>query len=153
MRFTRWWNPSLPQTLLYSVMLLYFNAAFSLFALMGLGIGGSAYSLAPVLFDSAFDSAARFDAVQTVAVLGGTLAYGFGGLGIANGQKLGWKVGVAVASGAVLLPVIAIGRGFSLGGTNIIPFLFDLALLVLLVHPMSRSYQRIWFDGSSRPRR
>ena len=48
-------------------MLLYFNAAFSLFALMGLGIGGSAYSLAPVLFDSAFDSA-EFDALADVVV-------------------------------------------------------------------------------------
>jgi hypothetical protein len=156
MRFTRWWNPSLPQTLLYSVMLLYLNAVFSVTGLMGLGIGGSAYELTPVLYTGTYTSVDQITTVQTLAVLAGALAYGFAGLGIANGQKVGWKVGVAVAAGGVALPVIAFLRGFSLGGGYILTFLFDVALFVLLWHPMSRKYQEIWFDGPSRrtgPRR
>lgn len=156
MRFTRWWNPSLPQTLLYGVMLLYVNAVFSLLGLMGFGIGGSAYALTPILYAGTYRSIDQITTIQTLAALAGAAAYAFGGLGIANGQKIGWKVGVGVAVGAVALPIIALLRGYSLGGTYILTFLFDAALVVLLLHPMSRSYQRIWFDGPSKrtgPRR
>ena len=31
------------------------------------------------------------------------------------------------------------------GGTVLISFLFAIALVALLLHPMSREYQRIWF--------
>lgn len=156
MHFTRWWNPSLPQTLLYGVMLLYANAVFSLTSLLGLGIGGSAYELAPVLYTGTFSSLDQITTIQTVAVLAGALAYGFAGLGIANGQKIGWRVGIAVAAGGVVLPVVAFVRGVDLGGTYILNFLFDVALLVLLGHPQSRTYQDIWFEGPARrtgPRR
>lgn len=137
-------------------MLLYFNAVYGVLALLGFGIGGSPYQLAPVLYTGTYDSLDQITAVQTVAVLAGTLAYAFAGLGIANGQKIGWKVGVAVAAGGVALPVVAVLRGFSLPGTYVLSFLFDVALFVLLWHPQSRSYQKIWFEGPSRrtgPRR
>ena len=88
MHFTRWWNPSLPQTLLYGVMLLYVNAVFSLTSLMGLGIGGSAYELTPVLYTGTFSSLDQITTVQTIAVLAGALAYAFAGLGIAVGAWL-----------------------------------------------------------------
>ena len=132
-------------------MLLYFNAAFSLFNLIGLPLGGSAYSLAPVLLSETGRNLSTTNGLQTLAVLAGLAAYAFGGLGIANGQKIGWKVGVAVAAGAVLLPVIAIARGFNLPSTYIISFIFDGALLVALLHPQSREYQNIWFDGPTKP--
>ncbi len=150
MHFTRWWNPSLPQTLLYGVMLLYVNAVFSLTSLMGLGIGGSAYELTPVLYTGTYSSLDQITTIQTIAVLAGALAYGFAGLGIANAQKIGWQVGVAVAAGGVLLPTVAFLRGVNLGGGYILNFMFDVALLVLLWHPQSRSYQKIWFEGPAR---
>lgn len=152
MRFTRWWNPSLPQTLLIGVILLYLNAAFGFLSILGIPIGGSAYVLAPVLLNDPGRSLETFNAVQALAVLGGAMAYGFGALGIANGQRTGWKVGVAVAAGAVVLPVVAIARGFELPGTYALGFLFDLALVVVLLHPMSREHQRIWFTGPTRRR-
>ena len=132
-------------------MLLYANAAFSLFTLIGIPLGGSAYVLAPLLLSDPVRDLSTTNAVQTLAVLVGLAAYAFGGLGIANGQKIGWKVGVVVAAGALLLPVLALARGFNLGSTYIISFIFDGALLVALLHPQSREYQRIWFDGPSKP--
>ena len=126
-------------------MLLYANAAFSLFTLIGIPLGGSAYYIVPLLLSDSTN------AIEALAVLGGLAAYVFGGLGIANGQKIGWKVGVVVAAGAVLLPVLALARGFNLGSGYIISFIFDGALLVALLHPQSREYQRIWFDGPSKP--
>jgi len=146
MRFTRWWNPSLPQTLLYSVMLLYIDAAMGLLSLLGSRLGGSAYAWIGVALGADGRSTGG---LLVLSVLIATAAYTFAGLGIANGQQLGWRVGVGVAVGAVALPVIAFLRGFDLGGTYIVTLLFNIGLVVLLVHPQSREYQRIWFEGSS----
>ncbi|MCU1496343.1 MAG: hypothetical protein JWM47_296 [Acidimicrobiales bacterium] len=140
MRFTRWTNPSLPQTLSIAVILLYLNGVFSL--LSTVGVFSSNYELVPYVFTIAPSGSA----VTLSAFLGG-LAYLFAGLAIANSQKLGWKVGVAVAAGAVALPVIVwLNGNVSIGGGFIISFIFDVALLVALVHPQSRDHQRIWFE-------
>lgn len=68
-----------------------------------------------------------------------------GGYGIANEKK--WGYSLAVIAAVVQLLVV-----FSLNGsatfTNVfalMTFLFDGALVALLLHPMSRDYQRIWF--------
>lgn len=62
------------------------------------------------------------------------------GYGIANEMKLGYQAGVVV-SGFVVLA----GLTGALP-TSILSFMFDVALLVLLVHPQSRDHQRIWFS-------
>ena len=69
---------------------------------------------------------------------------GLGGFGIANEKKWGYAVAVG---GAVLQVVILIAVfGMSVfTSTVLISFLFDAALVALLLHPMSREYQRIWF--------
>jgi hypothetical protein len=36
--------------------------------------------------------------------------------------------------------------GASLVGGSIVNFLFEVALVALLLHPQSRDYQRIWFS-------
>lgn len=61
-----------------------------------------------------------------------------GGFGIANEKKWGYAAGLATAS----LPFV-----FILLGDRIDPIglMFDIALVVLLLHPQSREYQRIWF--------
>ncbi len=65
--------------------------------------------------------------------------------GIANEKKWGY----AVAVGGAVLQVVMLVRGASAPRcsprTVIISFLFDAALVALLLHPMSREYQRIWF--------
>jgi len=66
-----------------------------------------------------------------------------GGFGIANEKKWGYFLAVGTA---ILQVAVVIGRGSSLGNLSVLIELgFDVALVVLLTHPMSRSYQRIWF--------
>ena len=67
-----------------------------------------------------------------------------GGFGIANEKKWGY----AVAVGGAVLQVVLLFAVFGtevFTSTVIISLLFDGALVALLLHPMSREYQRIWF--------
>jgi hypothetical protein len=65
-----------------------------------------------------------------------------GGFGIANEKKWGYALAVATAVFAIIV-VVARGDVGTVGG--LIGLAFDVLLVALLVHPMSRSYQRIWF--------
>ena len=118
METTRWTNPTQPQTLQSSVILLYVNAAFSI--LFG-GFGG-----AVLLFG------------------GGRVAAGWG---IANERKWGYQL--AVAMGVLPFAVLFLTNSLSTITDNLFEILFisafDILLLALLLHPQSRSYQRIWF--------
>lgn len=115
----RWTNPSLPQTLQIAVWLLYATAVFGL-------VLGSIFSafLGPLLAIGAL-----------VAAVGA-------GLGISNERRWGYILGIVVAILETLLWVLAIVDGARQG---IISLLFSVALVALLLHPMSRDYQRIWF--------
>jgi len=115
----RWINPHQPQTLYIGVLLCYIDAAF------GLLFGVVAQSVIVGLF-----------------IIAGLAA---GGFGIANEKKWGYALAVAAA-------VVQIGALLAIFGvktfTNInllLSFGFDAALVALLLHPMSRDYQRIWF--------
>jgi ABC-type amino acid transport system permease subunit len=67
-------------------------------------------------------------------------------LGIANEQRWGYILGVVMAVLDVVLIVAAAGGVMDVfRGTVLISFLFAIALVALLLHPMSREYQRIWF--------
>ena len=63
---------------------------------------------------------------------------------IANDRRWGWRLGIAAAVLNVLLPLqwYGLGRPMSLA----FALLFPVVLLVLLVHPVSREHQRIWFE-------
>jgi hypothetical protein len=89
------------------------------------------------------------------AGLFGILALGaiFAGLGIANEKKAGYWGAVVVAGLNFLALVLSLFVG---GFANIFLFIniiFAVALLALLLHPLSRSYQRIWFKKMGRLRR
>ena len=146
MRFTRWWNPSLPQTLAVAAMLLYVQAVFAFLGLMGIGLGGSAYVFLVFLFDTGTPNLNTLSSLALLATLGSALAYGFAALAIVNGQRIGWKVGLGVAIGAVILPLAAGGLGLVLSSSYVIGYLFDIALVAALAHPQSREYQKIWFE-------
>lgn len=122
MRSTRWFNQSLPQTLQYAVFLLYINAAF------GLVFGTLFFVYGPIVG------------------VAGLLAYLLGGLGIANEQKWGYLLGVAVSIAAVATIFIYYGNLSDVLRYGLISLLFDGALVALLLHPMSRSHQRVWFS-------
>jgi len=73
-------------------------------------------------------------------VVGGDVAAGFG---IANERKWGYLLGVGMA----LLPfVLRLMFGAGLIGGSFLNFMFEVALVALLLHPQSRDYERIWFS-------
>jgi xanthine/uracil permease len=113
----RWINPHQPQTLMSAVILCYIQAFFALIRFSFFGPLG--------LF-----------------ILVGMAA---GGFGIANEKKWGYTLAVAAAGLEVILFVARGGLG-ALGDISVLfTFVFDVLLVVLLMHPMSRSYERTWF--------
>ena len=65
-----------------------------------------------------------------------------GAYGIANERKWGYGLGVAMSFLPFILRLLA---GQSLSGGSIINLMFEVALVALLLHTMSREYVRIWF--------
>ncbi|HEX7168464.1 MAG TPA: hypothetical protein VF230_15900 [Acidimicrobiales bacterium] len=129
METRRWVNQSQPQTLQIGVILLYLTAAFVLlFDQLPEG-----YFVLP----RDFWLPLRF----IVPAAGVGAAYG-----IANEQKWGWYLGVAVAGiPLALLLYYCVRNQVNPLDFQLISLMFDIALFVLLVHPMSRNYQKIWF--------
>jgi hypothetical protein len=120
METRRWTNPSQPQTLYLASILLYIRAGLML------------------LFG------AFLNPIGLVLIVGSVAA----GLGIANEKRWGYLLGVAVATLGlvpffIVLAADGVGAIFSI--TLLISAIFPVALFALLVHPMSREYQRIWF--------
>ena len=122
METRRWTNPSQPQTLQIAVFLLYANAV------LGLIFGNPWFYLG---------------LLPGFAAL---VAFGAGGLGIANEKKWGYGVAVVAAVGEVAVTLWKEGVTGAIAGPRIIPLMFAVALCALLLHPQSRDYQRIWFS-------
>ena len=116
METQRWINQRHPQTLLFATYLLYFDAFFGV---LNLALGGG------------------------VNVIGLALAAGSAGAGygIANDKNWGYFLGVGVS--VVSLAFLLLNYGL-LG--NPISLMFGVAQLALLLHPMSRDYQKVWFS-------
>ena len=111
----KWFNQSQPQTLQTAVILLYLSAV------MG------------VLF-------------PTYGGIIVAVGMGIGAFGIANDKK--WGYGLAVAAAAIDVLYIFRVWGLVDAFTHFNPLLSLMiggALVALLLHPMSRNYQRIWF--------
>ena len=111
----KWVNQFQPQTLYMATILCYVDAVFGL-------LFGGIYLL-------------------NLLIVGCLAA---GAFGIANEKKWGY----AVAVGGAVLQVVLLFAVFGMEvftSTVVISFLFDAALVALLLHPMSREYQRIWF--------
>jgi hypothetical protein len=125
MRFSRWTNPALPQTLQIAVFLLYIDAV------IGLILG----SLVTATFG-------------LILGLGYLVACALSGLGIANEMRWGWNLGVA-ASVVGLVPyvllLLGVGSGAATSGGFLLGLLIAVAQLALLLHPQSRDHQKIWF--------
>jgi hypothetical protein len=113
---TRWFPTNQPSTLQIATVLLYWNAVLGL--ITGLAVGGLG-RLALLLI--AADVA--------------------GAWGISNEKKWGYVVAIAAA----VLPLILLIVVSNIFAAGIISLLFQIALVVLLLHPQSRSYARIWY--------
>jgi hypothetical protein len=116
----KWFDRSQPQTLQSAVLLSYFNAALALFYAL-VSLGSASY--------------------LTIILLGAAV----GAIGIANEKKWGYWLCVVCASLYLLfwLLLIVAFHIFTFG--IVLNVLFAVVLMVLLLHPMSREYQRIWF--------
>ncbi len=122
-----WVNPRQPQTLYIAQLLLYFQGGFAL--VLGL-IGG------------------RLLSVYALAIAVGKVTAAFG---IANERRWGYRLGVAIAALPLVLRVLlALTDTLRWLWADVIDLLFDVALAALLLHPMSRSFQRYWPKRSRR---
>lgn len=114
----QWVNRNHPQTLQSATMLCYISAVF------GLLFGVVATSTPVALF-----------------IIIGLAA---GGFGIANEHKWGYALAVVAA-------ILQVASYIAIFGTDVLRldvllgFVFDVALVALLLHPQSRNYQKIWF--------
>lgn len=123
----RWFNNRLPQTLVISQFLLYFNAFWGLLGALGGGLGllGIVYIAVNV----------------------------YGAYGIANELKRGYQVAVVASFLPIVLPALILALSGDLFGRlldvlvpgGIINAIFVYALIALLLHPQSRDHQKIWF--------
>ena len=115
----RWFNPSQPQTLQTAVILCYLSTVFGLL----------------------------FGVVANSAIIGLFIIVGLaaGGYGIANEKRWGYVLAVTAAVLHVLMYLLIFGSDIVSNVSLLVSFVFDVALVLLLVHPMSRDYQRIWF--------
>lgn len=115
----KWLDRSHPQTLYLATVLLYVNAAFWLLQVLEGGIAIAPLAIAAI----------------------------FAGLGLANEKKAGFWLAVVVA-GLNLLSLLYVFLALS-GGVIVISLvinlIFAVALMALLLHPMTTNYRRIWF--------
>jgi hypothetical protein len=122
---TQWLDRTQPQTLQMANMLLYIYVAIWLLQLLAFGV--------------------TYFSVLAVGAI-------FAGVGIANDKRAGyWGAVVVAALNLLLLLQLFMGGGNDIG--TVINLVFGAALLALLLHPMSRSYQRIWFKSLKSHRR
>jgi hypothetical protein len=117
----RFFSKDQPQTLQFAVILMYWNAGLAVISgILGLYFG-------PIALVS-------------------LLAYVAGAFGVANERRWGYRVAlVAAFLPFVLVAISLIGGTHFHVGVGVLTFLFDLALVALLVHPMSREYEKVWF--------
>ena len=125
METRRWTNPSQPQTLYMATFLLYINAVLRLRRLLGgfFGVRSACWS----------------SSAQVAA-----------GFGIANEKQVGLLLGGGhrrprpAARSCCSSLVDGVGVDLQPRASCSTPS-FPVALFALLVHPMSREYQKIWF--------
>jgi hypothetical protein len=120
----RWVNQSQPQPLYMATILLYIDAVLGLFF-------GSFYFV--------------FGTVIGLACLIGLAA---GAFGIANDQRWGYYLAVALTGVlvAMILWVVVRDPGLIFSLQFLIAIVFPMAMFLLLIHPQSREYQKIWFE-------
>lgn len=141
----RFFNPSQPQTMQVAVFLLYANVVVALLFRSG-GSGLYTGAVEAVTRDGLSDSLETLlGNVITIIVVGGSFAAAYL---IANEKKVGWRLGVVVAAAPIvaLLILLLIGMPrLGISSAISIQLMFDVALLVALVHDQTRSYEKVWF--------
>ena len=78
---------------------------------------------------------------RSYVILAITIAFLVGVLGIANEFRFGYYIAVSAAGVNVLWDIRLVLKEPS----YVLSLIFAIALFALLIHPMSREHQRIWF--------
>jgi hypothetical protein len=131
----KWIDRMQPQTIAIATWLLYSDGVF---ALVGFIDKGDEYGLLRTI-----------GGPQALFAVAAILAFPLGGFLMANGKLLGWYVAIA-ASFTPLVSRLFIALEydaslrFILTGGRTLSFLFEVALIALLLHKMSRSYAHTW---------
>jgi hypothetical protein len=143
---TRWTNPNLPQMLQIAVFLLYFTAASAVLARVARFGSATPYYLLGLKLTGYRASYEGFSSglavLLEIAAIGG---FTYAAALVASEKKLGWQIGLPLAAGAVLIPLVIL-KADLFRTDYLINWLFDVALLGLLAHQQSREHVRIWFD-------
>ncbi|MEM9518473.1 MAG: hypothetical protein AAGA37_04075 [Actinomycetota bacterium] len=128
-----WINNRQPQTLYIAHVIMYIRGGLALLFGGLLGVGSVA------LFGSSL--------IGALYLLLNTIGLVAGAYGIANERKWGYQLGVASAFAPFLVRIqILVDDGlFDALFWNPISLMFDIALVALLLHPMSADYQKVWF--------
>lgn len=69
---------------------------------------------------------------------------------MANERRIGWRIAVGASIAPFVVNFLAygdVGAGLrrQLFGPSLVSFAFDAALVALLLHPQSRSHQKMWY--------
>jgi hypothetical protein len=136
----KWFDRMHPQTLGIATWLLYLDGVF---AALGFLDKSNEFGFLRVI-----------SPVTGIIGLASCLAFFGSGFLMANGKLLGWYIGIAASFSPLLAKFIIsihqqnLGYSISLAdritGGDLVGFMFEAALVVLLLHPMSRSYARTW---------
>lgn len=133
----RWFDRALPQTLQVALWLLYINGAFSM-----------AHLLDQRDYVGALRNVAPFGFVWGLVVV---LVHVGGGFLIANGRRLGHWLAIAAAFSPFLVRWWVLVELPSpvritdvVTGRDTLSFLFEAALVALVLHPQSRDHARRW---------
>jgi len=136
----KWFDRMHPQTLAIGTWLLYIDGVFSTLGFI--------------------DKTNEFGILRIIGPITGVIGlvsclamFGSGFL-MANGKLLGWYIGIAASFSHLfarfIISIHQQNRGFPISladritGGDLISFMFEAALVALLLHSMSRSYARTW---------
>ena len=131
----KWIDRMHPQTLAIATWLLYFDAVF---ALLGFIDRNNEFGLLRTM-----------GGLHVLFALAAIALFPLSGFLMANGKLLGWYVAVAAsfspfASRLLIALEYDASLRFILTGGRTLNFLFEAALIALLLHGMTRSYVRTW---------
>jgi hypothetical protein len=128
-----WINPRQPQTLYIAQILMYFQGAMALLA------GFIGWIGEVEVFGSA-----TLGALWVLLMTVGLVAAAFG---IANQRRWGYRLAVVAVCAPLLLRVELLFRdGPGSLFRNPLDLLFSVALVALVLHPLSVAYQKVWFS-------
>jgi hypothetical protein len=133
----RWFDRGLPQTLQIALWLLYVNGAFTL-----------AYLLDQRDYVGALRSTTAFGFLWGLVIVA---AHAGGGFLMANGRRLGHLLAILAAFSPFLLRWWVLWQLPApvritdvVTGRDTLSFLFEIALVALVLHPQSREHVRRW---------